>query len=210
MSPRACRRLRGSSMSITSGFGARHQLQRLVDDPREFAVGDQHLASPWSSMKAMASASSRVFSVLSTAPAMARRNALRTCAGTLGSMTATVSSLPMPRRAGRGEAAAALGGFLPGEAAVAIDHRWYVLRRLSRPLKIRSFLWDSAVATRKVMVFPLYHIVLQIRLQVAFLASFASGCNLPPAKVCQAGFKCEPARVSQPPVAQRQFPAMKT
>jgi hypothetical protein len=60
------------------------------------------------------------------------------------------------------------------------------------------------------MVFSLCHTLLQIRLQAAFLTSFASGCNPPPAKVCQAGFKCEPARVSQHPVAQRQFPAMKT
>jgi hypothetical protein len=60
------------------------------------------------------------------------------------------------------------------------------------------------------MFFPLCHTLLQIRLQVAFLTSFASGCNPPPAKVCPAGFKCEPAQVGNLPVAQRQFPAMKT
>ena len=54
------------------------------------------LASPWSSMKATASGSSRVFSVFSTAPAMGTPKCASTIGGVLGSMAATVSFLPMP------------------------------------------------------------------------------------------------------------------
>lgn len=54
------------------------------------------LASPWSSMKAMASGSSRVLRVLSTAPAMGTPKCASTICGVLGSITATVSFLPMP------------------------------------------------------------------------------------------------------------------
>jgi len=54
-------------------------------------------ASPWSSMKAMASGSSRVLSALSTAPAMGTPKCASTMGGVLGSITATVSFLPMPR-----------------------------------------------------------------------------------------------------------------
>lgn len=56
------------------------------------------LASPWSSMKASVGASSRVLSVLSTAPAIGMPKWASTIAGVLGSITATVSFLPMPRR----------------------------------------------------------------------------------------------------------------
>ena len=56
------------------------------------------LASPWSSMKAMVSGSSRVFSALSTAPAMGTPKCASTIGGVLGSITATVSFLPMPAR----------------------------------------------------------------------------------------------------------------
>ena len=56
------------------------------------------LASPWSSMKAMVSGSSRVLSVLSTAPAMGTPKCASTMGGVLGSITATVSFLPMPAR----------------------------------------------------------------------------------------------------------------
>src|SRR3989344_1041301 len=54
------------------------------------------LASPWSSMKAMASGSSRVLRVLSTAPAMGTPKCASTMGGVLGSITATVAFLPMP------------------------------------------------------------------------------------------------------------------
>ncbi len=84
-----------------------------------------------------------------------------------------------------------------------------VLRRLSRPLKIRGFLVGLGRCDAKTMDLLLFHILLQNRLQSAFVTSLASGCN-PPASVCKEGFKCEPVRVSQHPVAQRQFPAMKT
>jgi hypothetical protein len=84
-----------------------------------------------------------------------------------------------------------------------------VLRRLSRPLKIRGFLVGLGRCDAKTMDLPLFHTLLQIRLQTAFLTSLASDCN-PPAKVCKEGFKCEPGQLSQHPVAQRQFPAMKT
>ena len=54
------------------------------------------LASPWSSMKATASGSSRVFRALSTAPAIGTPKCASTIGGVLGSITATVSFLPMP------------------------------------------------------------------------------------------------------------------
>ena len=49
-------------------------------------------------MKAIASPSSRVFSVFSTAPVIATPKWASTIAGMLGSITATVSPTPMPRR----------------------------------------------------------------------------------------------------------------
>jgi len=72
-----------------------------------------------------------------------------------------------------------------------------VLRRLSRPLKIRSFLVGLGRCDANVMDFWLCHTLLQIRLQEAFLTSFACGCNTA-------------AQVDNHLVAQRQFPAMKT
>jgi hypothetical protein len=45
----------------------------------------------------MASASSRVFSVLSTAPVIGTPKWASNIAGTFGSITATVSPTPMPR-----------------------------------------------------------------------------------------------------------------
>jgi hypothetical protein len=47
-------------------------------------------------MKAMASASRRVLSVLSTAPVIGTPKCASNIDGTLGSITATVSPLPMP------------------------------------------------------------------------------------------------------------------
>jgi len=84
-----------------------------------------------------------------------------------------------------------------------------VLRRLSRPLKICGFLVGLGRCDAKTMDLPLFHTLLQIRLQGAFVTSLASGCN-PPAKVYKKGLKCEAVRLSKHPVAQRQFPAMKT
>ena len=49
-------------------------------------------------MKAIASPSSRVLSVLSTAPAIATPKCASYIAGTFGSMVATVSPAPMPAR----------------------------------------------------------------------------------------------------------------
>jgi hypothetical protein len=72
-----------------------------------------------------------------------------------------------------------------------------VLRRLSRPLKIRSFLVGLGRCDAKAMFFQLCHTLLQIRLQEGFLASFTSRYN-------------SPVKVGKHPVAQRQFPAMKT
>jgi hypothetical protein len=57
------------------------------------------LASPCSSMNAMASASSRVLSALRTAPHIGTPKCASYIAGTFGSMTATVSPGSMPRRA---------------------------------------------------------------------------------------------------------------
>ena len=54
------------------------------------------LASPWSSMKARASASRRVFKVFSTAPAMGTPKWASTIGGVFGRITATVSFLPIP------------------------------------------------------------------------------------------------------------------
>ena len=71
-----------------------------------------------------------------------------------------------------------------------------VLRRLSRPLKIRSFLVGLGRCDAKVIVLPLCHTLLQIRLQTAFLTSLASDCNPPRAKVCQTGFKMQTPRGS--------------
>ncbi len=56
------------------------------------------LASPWPSMKAIDSASSRVFSALSTQPAIGMPKCASTISGVLGSITATVSPRPRPRR----------------------------------------------------------------------------------------------------------------
>jgi hypothetical protein len=50
-------------------------------------------------MKAMASASSRVFRAFSTAPHIGTPKCASYMAGMFGSMTATVSPVPIPRRA---------------------------------------------------------------------------------------------------------------
>ena len=50
-------------------------------------------------MKAIASASSRMLSALSTAPIIGTPKCASNIAGMLGSITATVSPLPMPRAA---------------------------------------------------------------------------------------------------------------
>ena len=56
-------------------------------------------ASPWFSMKAMASASRRVFSVFSTPPVIGTPKWHSYISGVLASIAATVSPLPMPRLA---------------------------------------------------------------------------------------------------------------
>jgi hypothetical protein len=56
-------------------------------------------ASPWLSMKAMVSASRRVFSVLSTAPHIGTPKWHSNISGVLLSITATVSPAPTPRAA---------------------------------------------------------------------------------------------------------------
>ena len=55
-------------------------------------------ASPWSSMKAIASASRRVLSVFTTAPVIAGPKCSSIIAGTLGSIAATVSPRRTPWR----------------------------------------------------------------------------------------------------------------
>ena len=72
-----------------------------------------------------------------------------------------------------------------------------VLRRLSRPVKVRGFLVGLSRCDAKVIVLSLCHTLLQLRLQAAFLTNFTGGCN-------------PPAQVGKIPVAQRHFPAMKT
>jgi hypothetical protein len=59
-------------------------------------------ASPWPSMNASASASRRVLSVLSTAPAIGTPKCASTISGVFASITATVSFLPTPAPRERG------------------------------------------------------------------------------------------------------------
>ena len=56
-------------------------------------------ACPWSSMKATVCASRRVFNAFNTAPLIGMPKCASTMGGVLGSITATVSPLPMPLRA---------------------------------------------------------------------------------------------------------------
>ena len=55
-------------------------------------------APPCSSMKAMASASSRVFNVLSTPPLISTPKWASTISGVFAAISATVSPAPMPAR----------------------------------------------------------------------------------------------------------------
>ena len=57
------------------------------------------LAPPWSSWNAIEAASSRMFSALSTAPAIGTAKCTSFIAGMFGSIAATVSPWPMPRPA---------------------------------------------------------------------------------------------------------------
>jgi len=84
-----------------------------------------------------------------------------------------------------------------------------VLRRLSRPLKIRGFLVGLGRCDAKVMGLSLCHILLQIRLHGTFLTSFLGGCNSA-AKVFREHLDGQLVRVRNQPSAQRQIPAMKT
>ena len=83
---------------MSSGVVAWRKASALAMVPLNSGSTITALASPWSSMKAMVSGSSRVFRALSTAPAMGTPKWASTMGGVLGSMTATVSFLPMPAR----------------------------------------------------------------------------------------------------------------
>ena len=88
-----------SSTSITSsGAFDWRRASAFSNVPANSGSTITALASPWSSMKAMACGSSRVFSALSTAPAIGTPKCASTIGGVLGSITATVSFLPMPAR----------------------------------------------------------------------------------------------------------------
>jgi hypothetical protein len=86
-----------SSTSTTSGGFPRASDRALATTPENSRSVKRTFASPWSSMKAIASASRRVLSVLSTAPIIAGPKWSSTSAGTLGSIAATVSPRRMPR-----------------------------------------------------------------------------------------------------------------
>ena len=82
------------------------------------------LASPCSRMKAIVSASRRMFSAFSTAPAIGTPKCASKASGTFGAITATVSPRPMPCACQRrGEPAAAFQALPPGVAALAVDDR---------------------------------------------------------------------------------------
>jgi hypothetical protein len=84
------------------------------------------LASPWRSMKTMDSASSRMLSAFSTAPAMGTPKCASTIAGVLGSMAETVSFLPTPGLAGHWPGGAC--GDRSGPSPGAMRHaRWRAL-----------------------------------------------------------------------------------
>ena len=87
-----------SSTSITSGLDL-HSASAFPTVAENSRSVKSTFASPWSSMKAMASASSRVLSVFTTAPIMAGPKCSSTMAGMLGSIAATVSPRSTPRLA---------------------------------------------------------------------------------------------------------------
>ena len=87
-------------------------------------------------MKAIVSASSRVFSVFSTAPHIGTPKAASYIGGVFGAMTATVSFLPIPAPGQRrGQPAAAGIGLLPGVALRAMHDRQPVRIDVRRPLQ---------------------------------------------------------------------------
>ena len=87
-----------SATSITSGCGPVISASaRLIVDENSRSVNST-LASPWSSWKAIASASSRVLSVFSTAPDIGTPKWHSYIAGVFGSIAATVSPGCTPRR----------------------------------------------------------------------------------------------------------------
>ena len=87
-----------SSTSITTGRDL-HSSSALPIVSENSRSVNSTFASPWSSMKAMVSASRRVFRVFTTAPIIAGPKCSSTIAGTLGSIAATVSPRSTPRRA---------------------------------------------------------------------------------------------------------------
>ena len=85
-------------MSITSGrCSSSASACSIVAENSRSVISAR--APPWRSMKAMVSASSRVFSVFSTAPHIGTPKCASYIAGMFGAITATVSFLPIPRRA---------------------------------------------------------------------------------------------------------------
>ena len=81
-------------------------------------------ASPWPSMKAMASASSRVLSAFSTAPDIGTPKCISTISGCSAASRRRCRPPPTPARDNAlREAPAALGDLRPGVAARAVDHR---------------------------------------------------------------------------------------
>jgi hypothetical protein len=87
-----------SSMSMTMGFvSSRDRAFSTVGASSPSVITAR--APPWRSMKAMVSASRRVFSVFSTAPHIGTPKCASIIAGMLGAMIATVSFRPIPRRA---------------------------------------------------------------------------------------------------------------
>ena len=86
----------GSSTSITIGFRSTFSSAPAIVPENSRSVMSA-FASPWFSMNAIASASSRVLSVLSTAPAIGTPKWHSYISGVLGSIAATVSPTPMPR-----------------------------------------------------------------------------------------------------------------
>ena len=128
-----CRRTRNRSTSITSGLCSSCASAPAIVGENSRSVSST-LASPWRSMKAIASGSRRVLSVLSTAPHIGTPKCASYISGVFDSMTATVS--PVADAAAlerRGQAPRSLIRFFPGVAARAVHHRRSVRVHLRGP-----------------------------------------------------------------------------
>ncbi len=84
-------------MAITRGWLSMRESAFRTTAPNSRSTSTTLLWACWK-MKAMASASSRVLMVLSTAPLMGTPKCASNMAGTLGATMETVSPSPMPRR----------------------------------------------------------------------------------------------------------------